>query len=130
MVQKNRNIKKTQKPLIEFANKKKKITQTDTWGKKTSIKERLKTYLLLENNQPIMHAKPKEKTLTEFLKLNLRVLNTLSRMKYECLRNQKKIYQVSSNWIIRMILTKEPFFGQNCPYDPVRWNLGRFFLTL
>ena len=35
----------------------------------------------------------KKKTPTEFLKLNARVLNTLIRVKYECLQSQKKIFQ-------------------------------------
>ena len=42
----------------------------------------------------------KKKSLREFLKLNLRVLSTLGRAKYECLHSQR-------NWIIKIILTKE-----------------------
>ena len=58
------------------------MTQTDMQEKKFH-KNKGKTYLQPENNQLIMHAKPKEKK-TEFLKPNIRVLNTLSRKKYEC----------------------------------------------
>ena len=39
-------------------------------------------YILLENNQLKMHAQSKEKTWTEFLKQNIKVLNTQSRAKY------------------------------------------------
>ena len=42
----------------------------------------------------------KKKPLTEFLKLNVRVLNTLSRAKYECLQSQKKSTKVSPKQII------------------------------
>ena len=37
-----------------------------------------------------MHAEPKEKTLTEFLKLNVRVLNTWSRMTWIPTESEKK----------------------------------------
>ena len=39
-------VKKKEKNMTQFVNKKK-ITQTDIWGKKF----RLKTFLLLKNNQ-------------------------------------------------------------------------------
>ena len=48
--------------------------------------KRLKAHILLENNNAC-RAKRK-KTLTKFLKLNVRMLNTLSRVKYECLQSQ------------------------------------------
>ena len=38
----------------------KNITQTGI-REKIPLKKRLKAYVLIENNQPIMHAKPKEK---------------------------------------------------------------------
>ena len=65
--------------MIQFANTK--ILCKLMSRKKFHKERRLKTYVQLENNQRIMPAKPKEKTLTEFLKLNarVRVLNTLSR---------------------------------------------------
>ena len=49
-----------------------------------------------------MHTKPKEakKTPTEFLKQNVRVLNTLIRAKYECLPSQKISTKVSPERII------------------------------
>ena len=47
-------------------------SQTDIWEKIPS-KERLKTYIRLENDQPITPTSPKEKkTSIEFLKLNVR----------------------------------------------------------
>ena len=50
---------------------------------KNSINEkRQKSYVLLENTQTMTHALLKEKTPTEFFKVNLRVLNTLSKVKY------------------------------------------------
>ena len=36
--------------------------------------------------------KPEEKITDRISKLNIRVLNTLSRVQYECLQSQKKIY--------------------------------------
>ena len=59
--------------MIQFANKEI-LHKLITW--KNSIKKSLKSYILVENNQPITQ---KKKTLTEFLKLNGRVLNTLNR---------------------------------------------------
>ena len=54
-----------------------------------------------------MYAKPKEKTLTEFRKLNVRMLNMLSRVKYEFLQNQKKkSTEVSPKQVFRIFPTK------------------------
>ena len=49
----------------------------------------------------------KKKTLTEFLQLNVRVLNKLNWANYEYLQNQKKSTKFSPKWIIKTILTKE-----------------------
>ena len=45
------------------------MTQIDIWEKTLQKKTSLKTFVLFENDQPIMHAKLTEKNLTEFLKL-------------------------------------------------------------
>ena len=88
--------------MIQFANKN--ITQIDIQEKISMKKEKSKTYILLENNQPIAYT---EKTTTEFLKVNVRMLNSLSRAKYKCLQSQKESTSVSPYPIIRMILKKE-----------------------
>ena len=43
-------------------------TQSDIRGKSPKTKKRLKTYVLLENNQPITHAEPNEKSLNRIPK--------------------------------------------------------------
>ena len=66
---------------------------------KNSIKTKTKTFLLFEkqSNNIIMPCQ-KKKALTEYLKLNVKVLNTLNRAKYEYLgtyilrdRERKKV---------------------------------------
>ena len=45
----------------------------------------------------------KKKTPTKFFKLNVRLLNTRSKAKYECLLSQKKSTKVSLKRVIRII---------------------------
>ena len=88
------SAKKKNKQVIQCANKK---CYTNWYPGENSIKKkRLKTYVLLENNQLIMHAESKEKIPTELIKFNIRVLNILSRAKYEYIQSQKKHTKVST----------------------------------
>ena len=91
--------------MIRFANKKN-ITQNDILEK--ILDDKRLNLKLLEKYRPITHAQLKEKAPIEFLELNVRVLNTLSRTKSECLQSQKKkTIKVSPNCIIKTILTEE-----------------------
>ena len=66
------------KRMVQFANKK-------YYEKFHKRKKKLKTYVLLQNNQPITQAESKEKIPTEFLKLHVRMFNRLNRTEYEFL---------------------------------------------
>ena len=63
--------------MIKF--EKKKITQIDIWGKNSIKKIKLQDPYYLKIIKYCCDAKPKEKTLAESTKLNIIVLDTLSR---------------------------------------------------
>ena len=66
--------------MIQFVNKK----YYTNWylGKKFNKKKKLKTSILLENNQPALQCLAKRKHNN--LRWNIKLLNTLSRAKLEC----------------------------------------------
>ena len=104
--------------MIQFVNKKC-IPQTDTWAEKIPLKKKGKTKNIRtawNKSTNKCNVSSKEKTPTEFL--NVCALNTLSRVKSECLQSQKKSTSVSPNWI-----------SQNHSDEPVRWKLGGFFFS-
>ena len=69
-------------------------------------KKRLKTFVLLENNQPRPQCLAKrKKTLKELLSWNVKILNTWSWAKLEYQRSQN--YLDFTYQIIRIILIKE-----------------------
>ena len=57
-----------------------------------------------KNNNKQTEKNKQTKTPVEFLKLNIRLLNKLSRAKYEYLQSQKKSTKFSTNRIIWTII--------------------------